>query len=86
MNAFLVHGFGALEMLVQRPWAVLGMCLPGALVGGLALLAEWQRRATLLALVCNAPSGTVVVQERGRGGPAMRVHVGGSVADEGGHG
>ncbi|WP_327411379.1 sigma-70 family RNA polymerase sigma factor (plasmid) [Streptomyces sp. NBC_01281] len=39
-------------------------------------MAEWQRRATLVALVRDAPAGTVVVQERGRGGPAMQVYVG----------
>jgi hypothetical protein len=40
------------------------------------LLAEWQRRETLVALMEHAPGGTVIVQERGRGGPAMRVEVG----------
>lgn len=55
-------------------WAV--ACLFAGLAGVAAFLAEWQRRATLLALVRDAPGGTVVVQERGRGGPAMHVHVG----------
>jgi DNA-directed RNA polymerase specialized sigma24 family protein len=52
------------------------LCLLPALAGAAAFLAEWQRRATLIALVRHAPGGTVVVQERGRGGPAMQVHVG----------
>lgn len=55
-------------------WAPL--CLLAALAAAAAFMAEWQRRATLIALVRHAPSGTVVVQERGRGGPAVQVHVG----------
>jgi hypothetical protein len=46
------------------------------ITGVFRLLAEWQRRLTLVALVQHAPGGTVIVQERGRGGPAMRVQVG----------
>jgi hypothetical protein len=39
-------------------------------------VAEWQRRTTLIALVKRAPSGTVIVQQKGLGGPAMRVEIG----------
>lgn len=54
----------------------MALCLLPALACAAAFLAEWQRRATLIALVRHAPGGTVVVQERGRGGPALQVHVG----------
>jgi hypothetical protein len=47
-----------------------------AVAGVIRLLCEWQRRTTLVALVRHAPAGTVVVQERGLGGPAMWVQVG----------
>lgn len=52
--------------------------LLGVLVLGLAgrLLAEWQRRKTLVAVIQQAPGGTVIVQQRGRGGPAMRIEIG----------
>lgn len=40
------------------------------------LLAEWQRRKTLIELVSRAPANTTVVLERGPGGPAMWVKVG----------
>jgi hypothetical protein len=39
-------------------------------------VAEWQRRTTLVALVERAPGGTVIVQEKGLGGPAMWVQIG----------
>ncbi|GAA2358968.1 hypothetical protein [Streptomyces cuspidosporus] len=60
--------------LQPASWAV--MCLVAVLVAAGGLLAEWQRRATLVALVVKAPPGTVLVQDEGRGGPAMQVHVG----------
>lgn len=43
--------------------------LLGVLVIGLVgrLLAEWQRRKTLVAVIKDAPGGTVIVQNRGRG-------------------
>lgn len=41
------------------------------------LLAEWQRRKTLIDLVSRAPANTIVVLEKGPGGPAMWVKVGG---------
>jgi hypothetical protein len=47
-----------------------------AVAGGVRLLCEWQRRTTLVAIVREAPAGTVVVQERGLGGPAMWIQVG----------
>jgi hypothetical protein len=52
--------------------------LLGVLVIGLVgrLLAEWQRRSTLVALVRHARGGTVIEQKRGRGGPAMRIEIG----------
>jgi len=52
--------------------------LLGVLVLGLVgrLLAEWQRRKTLVAIIQHAPGGTVIVQQRGRGGPAMRIQIG----------
>lgn len=71
-------------MVISQPRVWLGICLVAVLVGMSALVAEWQRRATLIALVRNAPAGTVVVQERGRGGPAMRVQVGETTDHEGG--
>lgn len=42
------------------------------------LLAERARRKTLVDLVSHAPSGTIVVMEKGPGGPAMWVRVGGA--------
>ncbi|MFF0867694.1 hypothetical protein ACFYUV_38445 [Nonomuraea sp. NPDC003560] len=58
-------------------WESAGVMLIALVVGGIfRLLAEWQRRLTLVALVERAPGGTVVVQERGLGGPAMWVQVG----------
>ncbi len=40
------------------------------------LLAERVRRKTLVDLVSRAPAGTIVVMEKGPGGPAMWVRVG----------
>jgi hypothetical protein len=40
------------------------------------LLAEWQRRKTLIDLVSRAPANTIVILEKGPGGPAMWVKVG----------
>jgi hypothetical protein len=40
------------------------------------LLAERTRRKTLVELVSRAPAGTIVVMEKGPGGPAMWVRVG----------
>ena len=52
---------------------ILGLVAVG---GAVRLLCEWQRRTTLVAIVREAPAGTVGVQERGLGGPAMWVQVG----------
>jgi hypothetical protein len=46
------------------------------------LLAEWQRRKTLVALLKHARGGTVIVQDRGRGGPAIRIEVGSESKDQ----
>jgi hypothetical protein len=40
------------------------------------LLAEWQRRTTLVELARLAPGGTVIVQGRGAGGPPVWIQVG----------
>ena len=52
--------------------------LVGVLVIGSAgrLLAEWQRRKTLVAVIKEASAGTVIEQKRGRGGPAVRIEIG----------
>jgi hypothetical protein len=52
--------------------------LLGVLVIGLVsrLLAEWQRRKTLVAIVKHARGGSVIEQGRGHGGPAMRIEIG----------
>jgi hypothetical protein len=49
---------------------------PLVLMGVFRLLAEWQRRTTLVALMCHAPGGTVLIQQRGLGGPPMWIWVG----------
>jgi hypothetical protein len=43
------------------------------------LLAERERRKTLMDLVSRAPAGTIVVMEKGPGGPAVWVKVGGEL-------
>jgi RNA polymerase sigma factor (sigma-70 family) len=83
VNTLVGHWTGTLWPVVSQPWIWLTTCLFAVLVGASAFLAEWQRRATLVALVRDAPAGTVVVQERGRGGPAMLVHVGDGPESEG---
>lgn len=47
-----------------------------AAIGVYRLLAERTRRKTLVDLVSHAPAGTIVVMEKGPGGPAMWVRVG----------
>ena len=49
-------------------WTTVGAVL--VLMGVFRLLAEWQRRTTLVALMSHAPGGTVVIQQRGLGGPS----------------
>jgi len=52
-------------------------------IGSVArLLAEWQRRKTLVAMIKHAPRGTVIEQERGRGGPAMRIEIGSDLSNQ----
>ena len=62
--------------------------LLGVLVIGLVgrLLAEWQRRKTLVAVIQQAPAGSRIVQNRGRGGPAMRIEIGTDSNDANGPG
>ena len=48
-----------------------------AVIAVYRLFAERARRKTLLDLVSRAPAGTIVVMEKGPGGPAMWVRVGG---------
>lgn len=43
------------------------------------LLAERARRKTLVELVSHSPAGTIVVMEKGPGGPAMGIRVGGEM-------
>jgi hypothetical protein len=58
-------------------WAAVGAVLaPLVLTGVFRLLAEWQRRTTLVALMSHAPGGTMVIQQRGLGGPPMWIWVG----------
>ncbi|MEI5101793.1 hypothetical protein RB200_28875 [Streptomyces sp. PmtG] len=59
------------------PWIALPAL--GALVLIGVVVGEWQRRRTLLAVLQLAPPGSVVEQERGLGGPGMRIRVGGAV-------
>ena len=47
-----------------------------AVTAAYRLLAERARRKTLVELVAHAPVGTIVVMEKGPGGPAMWVRVG----------
>ncbi|MFI6373394.1 hypothetical protein [Streptomyces sp. NPDC050546] len=67
---------GWLWPLAVEPGTWVVLCLIAAVAAVESALAERQRRTTLLALVRHAPSGTVVVQEEGRGGPGMRVQIG----------
>jgi hypothetical protein len=75
-----VRLFAALDHAASWKSAIL-------LVGVLVLrlvgrpLAEWQRRKTLVALIQHARGGTVIVQQRGCGGPAMRIEIGSSPND-----
>jgi hypothetical protein len=44
---------------------------------GYRLMAEQARRRTLIETCAYAPGGTVIIQEAGPGGPAIRVWIGG---------
>lgn len=58
-------------------WTTVGAVLASLmLMGVFRLLAEWQRRTTLVALMRHAPGGTVVIQQKGPGGPPLWVWVG----------
>ena len=61
-------GLAAVHMLA---WPY--MAVASATVAVYRLLAERERRKTLLDLVSRAPAGTIVVMEKGPGGPAMWV-------------
>ena len=50
-----------------------------AVTAAYRLLAERARRKTLVDLVSHAPVGTIVIMEKGPGGPAMWVRVGGDL-------
>jgi hypothetical protein len=47
-----------------------------AAAAGYRLLAERARRKTLVALVTQAPGGTIAIMDGGPGGPAMWLRVG----------
>jgi hypothetical protein len=58
-------------------WAAMGAILGLMVIAGvIRLLAEWQRRLTLVAIMQHAPAGTLLVQRRGLGGPELRLLVG----------
>ena len=66
-------GAGAAEVHVLA-WPYTVAVLAGTMV--YRLLAERVRRRTLVDLVSRAPAGTIVVMEKGPGGPAVWVRVG----------
>jgi hypothetical protein len=58
-------------------WAAAASILGLVVVAGIIrLMAEWQRRLTIVAIVEHAPAGTVLVQGRGLGGPELRLLIG----------
>ena len=81
----LIKGWDGQEAGARQPaWAPRRfMCWPGRTPlwcwqrPPYRLLAERARRKTLVDLVSHAPAGTIVVMEKGPGGPAMWVRVGG---------
>ena len=63
-------------MAPAAPWrTVITLAVPVLVY---ALLAEQQRRITMISLLRTAGPGTVIVQERGITGPALRIQVGDS--------
>ena len=50
-----------------------------AVTAAYRLLAERARRKTLVDVVSQSPPGTIVVMEKGPGGPAMWIRVGGDL-------
>lgn len=72
----LVHSAGGIVAILvahQLSWAYGAVA---AVVAGYRLLAERERRKTLLELAVQAPAGTVVFVDKGPGGPAMWLKVG----------
>jgi len=57
----------------QAGLLVLGVLL---IIFGCRLLSQWQHRKTLIALIREAPAGTLVVHREGKGGPSTRIQVG----------
>lgn len=57
------------------PWIVLPVSGVLVLIG--MAVGEWQRRRTLVAVLRQAPHGTIVEQEPGIGGPGVRIQIGG---------
>lgn len=57
----------------QAGLLVLGVLL---IILGCGLLSQWQHRKTLIALVREAPEGTLVVQREDSGGSSTCVQVG----------
>lgn len=64
-------GAAAIHMLA---WPYTAVVAAVAIVYRLS--AERSRRETLVALVSQAPANTVVIMEKGPGGPAMWIRVG----------
>ena len=63
--------------LAHGSWVTLGLVVAaGIAVSAYCVCAERARRKTLIDLLLVAPTGTVVSQKCGPGGPEMRVQVG----------
>jgi hypothetical protein len=72
-----VAGWGAIALAcAYSPRSAMLALVVAAAATSAWLLAEWQRRSTLVAIVERARPGTVVVQDSGLGGPAMRIEIG----------
>jgi hypothetical protein len=58
-------------------WRSMAFFSAALIIGSVTrLLAEWQRRKTLIEVIRHARGKIVVTQGRGRNGPAMRIEVG----------
>lgn len=65
------------SVLAHGPWIAFGLVVAtGVSVSTYCVCAERVRQRTLIALVREAPNGTVVAQKGGPGGPEMWVQVG----------
>jgi hypothetical protein len=73
VGRWALKGAGAATLHVLA-WPYTTIVLVSAALYRLA--AEWQRRRTLIELVSHAPANTIVILEKGPGGPAMWVRVG----------